>query len=92
MSLWTLITGNSTLPVQPGNSLYMHLNNQQGGTGGDDIYLTGGIEIDFENESTDVATDFGASDIDVTIRDTTVDVGVPDHDISFDVQIIEVDL
>lgn len=38
MSLWTLITENSTLPVAPGNTFWDHLNSQQVGTG-QNIYL-----------------------------------------------------
>lgn len=30
-NLWTIITDNSTLPVQAGNNLWDHLNNQAGG-------------------------------------------------------------
>lgn len=30
-NLWEIITGNSSLPVQLGNTLWDHLNNQQGG-------------------------------------------------------------
>ncbi len=34
MNLWEVITGNSTLPVQSGTTLWDHLNNQAGGVGG----------------------------------------------------------
>jgi len=35
MNLWQIITNNSTLPIQSGNNLWLHLNNQQGvSTGG----------------------------------------------------------
>jgi len=33
-NVWELITGNSTLPVQAGNTLWDHLNNLGGGGGG----------------------------------------------------------
>lgn len=33
MNLWSIITGNSSLPVQAGNNLWDHLNNQIGGAG-----------------------------------------------------------
>lgn len=32
-NLWEIVTGNSTLPVQPGNTLWDHLNNQKAGDG-----------------------------------------------------------
>ena len=35
MTLWELVTSNSTLPVEPGNSLWDHLNNQRAGTNSD---------------------------------------------------------
>jgi len=31
MNLWQIITGNSRLPVEPGNNFWDHLNNQSGG-------------------------------------------------------------
>lgn len=34
MNLWQIITGTSALPIQVGNNLWDHLNNQQGGGGG----------------------------------------------------------
>jgi len=44
MTLWSTITGNSTLPVQAGNTFWDHLNNQKTGTGngisGDFVCLT----------------------------------------------------
>jgi RNAse (barnase) inhibitor barstar len=33
MTLWQIITGNSTLPIQAGNTFWDHLNNQNTGTG-----------------------------------------------------------
>lgn len=30
-TLWDIVTGNSTLPVQAGNNFWDHLNNQAGG-------------------------------------------------------------
>jgi len=30
-TLWDVVTGNSSLPVQPGNTFWDHLNNQAGG-------------------------------------------------------------
>jgi len=43
-TLWETVTGNSTLPVQAGNTFFDHLNNQQSGSitiGGD---LTANVE------------------------------------------------
>ena len=33
-TLWSIVTGNSTLPVQAGNTFWDHLNNQNGDGGG----------------------------------------------------------
>lgn len=33
-TLWEIVTGNSTLPVQAGTNFWDHLNNQAGGGGG----------------------------------------------------------
>jgi hypothetical protein len=32
-TLWDIVTGNSTLPVAPGNTFWDHINNQQAGGG-----------------------------------------------------------
>jgi len=34
-TLWEIITGNSTLPVDPANTFWDHLNSQNGDGGGD---------------------------------------------------------
>ena len=34
MTLWQIITGNSSLPVQAGTTFWDHLTNQQGGSSG----------------------------------------------------------
>lgn len=39
-NLWDVITGNSTLPVAPGTTLWDHLNNQAGGGEVDFTYLS----------------------------------------------------
>lgn len=50
-NLWEIITGNSTLPIAPENTLWDHLNNQQGGgPGGETIYLYLENEIIMESE------------------------------------------
>lgn len=42
MSLWSIITGNSSLPVQAGNSLWDHLNSQSRGV----LNVTTGLNPD----------------------------------------------
>lgn len=57
MNLWQIITSNSTLPVQAGNTLWNHLNNQAGGAGGNIFVgpsLIADIDMTLEAEIGDV--------------------------------------
>lgn len=52
-TLWETVTGNSTLPIQAGNTFYDHLLNQAGGGGGptqlvviEAIHETNEVEFD----------------------------------------------
>ena len=38
-TLWDIVTDNSSLPVQAGNTFWDHINNQQGGVGGGDVFV-----------------------------------------------------
>jgi hypothetical protein len=40
MTLWQIITGNSTLPIQAGNTFWDHLNNPKEGEGSGGVTLT----------------------------------------------------
>lgn len=46
-TLWAIITGNSTLPVQAGNNFWDHLNNQAGGGAGT-IIVGGGLSAEID--------------------------------------------
>jgi len=41
MNVWEIVTGNSTLPIQAGNTFWDHLNNQNTGTGTGSILRSG---------------------------------------------------
>ena len=69
-TLWETITGNSTLPVQPGNNLYGHLLNQQGGAGTivvEAIVETTRIDIDATVEPLAVEAEVDLLEYDVAI-------------------------
>lgn len=57
-TVWQTITGNSSLPVQAGNTLFDHLNSQQGGGGTLQIFaeleveLMPDLEVELEAEMT----------------------------------------
>lgn len=47
-TLWDIVTGNSTLAIDPGNTFWDHLNNQAGGSGLGVIY--GETIVTLDNE------------------------------------------
>lgn len=51
MILWEIITDNSSLPVHPGNNLWMHLNSQQSGSGQNILAGGFGLEININKTS-----------------------------------------
>lgn len=75
-TLWETVTGNSTLPVQAGNTFWDHLQNQAGGGGGPTQLLvveafveTNRIDIDATIEPLDVEVEVESLQLDVTIED-----------------------
>lgn len=45
-TLWDVVTGNSTLPVQAGNTFWDHINNQKTGDVFVGVPLTASIDVD----------------------------------------------
>lgn len=77
LNLWEIITNNSSLPVQAGNSLWDHLNNQQGGN----VLVFG--ELDIELEMADFEVEIEAdyiiefeNDFVVELEDTEYEVEI----------------
>jgi len=64
-TLWETITGNSSLPVQPGNNFWDHLNNQQGGGDIINIVEVAGIEVDVDMTPIEVFVEQDIIDIEV---------------------------
>ena len=76
-TLWEIVTGNSTLPVQAGNTFWDHLNNQAGGGGGGPTQLLV-IEAFAENIENEVDVLVGSVEVDVEIDGVSVEVVVDD--------------
>lgn len=82
-TLWEIVTGNSTLPVQAGVTFWDHLNNQQGGGGGPTQYVVVEAVADSERQN-----------IDALVEPLIVDVHVDAHEAIIDGEIdiaVEVD-
>ncbi len=48
-NLWNIITDNSTLPIQAGNNLWDHLNNQAGGGGDITLLEVSAIDVEIDD-------------------------------------------
>lgn len=60
-TLWDIVTGNSTLPVDPANSFWDHLNNQAGGGGGGlTIYGETVVELETVEYDVELQTEYEA--------------------------------
>lgn len=93
MTLWEVITGNSTLPVGPGTTFYEHLLNQQaGGGGGGDVFLTGGIDVDTLLAEVETAVLLESMEVDTSQIETNVDFDDTSIDVDFDVEQMEIDI
>ncbi|MEJ1365625.1 MAG: hypothetical protein RPU42_11160 [Candidatus Sedimenticola sp. (ex Thyasira tokunagai)] len=78
MSVWDTVTGNSSLPVAPGNTFFDHLTNQEGGG---TIYVGPLLSANTIHDATaDVTDDLGAN---VQIDILSADVG---SDLSANIQ------
>ena len=81
-TLWDIITANSTLAVQPGNTFWDHLNAQAGGTGV--IFINGfnvivespQVSVEVENNQIIVEVE---SSLGVIVEDSSVKVSVEDE-------------
>ena len=92
-TLWAIVTGNSTLPVQAGNNFWDHLNNQAGGGGGAPqlIPVLDSIAVVVEQPTIlavvvdpTIETDNRQSSISVTSGNTNVKVVVEDNKINIE--------
>jgi len=78
MTAWEILTGNSTAPI--GSTAWVHLNNQQGGTGGGYVIVDSyDVELDMtlsaDIEPSEYAVEVDAP-ITVTIETNVIDVEI----------------
>ncbi len=74
-TLWEIVTGNSTLPVQAGNTFWDHLNNQEGGGGSVTVVEVAGIEVELDMESIEVMVEVDEIAVEVeSAEEVTVEV------------------
>ena len=79
-TLWQIITGNSTLPVQNGVNLWDHLNNQAGGAGQGGILPVFYKEISLE-EFTPVELVLSTHDNELVIEDVVNEIVIDENEI-----------
>lgn len=70
-NLWDIIVDNSTLLVQPGNTLWDHLNNQRSGTG--EPYPVPVIMLEIDNNTISNYADVGLIDNEAGVSLINVD-------------------
>lgn len=76
-NVWELVTGNSTLPVNPSNTFWDHLNNLGGGSGGGETVTLHVTPVkEFYDNGPDSQVSFVDNDYQVFSREieTTVEV------------------
>ena len=73
-TLWDVVTGNSSLPVQAGNTFWDHLNSQQVSVGGGLPFPVQQLEVDFNVLNTEV--NFTKEVNEVVFKDTTQEVNI----------------
>lgn len=88
-NLWEIVTGNSSLPVAPGNTFWDHLNNQQGGG---NVYLTGGLDVSVELDETDVDMLLETIDVNVDFEEINTDVEFDDINIDIEIEDVNTDV
>lgn len=78
MTLWQIITDNSTLPINPANNFWDHLNNQQGGgpitaiqVAGINVHLEPGYNVYIDDTEFSITQD---ANIDITLNAQEIDV------------------
>lgn len=84
-TLWETVTGNSTLPVQAGNTFWDHINNQAGG-GGQTIGVFVTADVNYSSEidtaypgieadvSGTVSTDYQIQNVELDLNTTGLEV------------------
>ena len=72
MSLWQIITGNSTLPINENNSFWGHLNNQNGDGVVGTLTMPSSVDILFEDS--EFTLEFESNEFNVTFEDNEFNV------------------
>lgn len=75
-TLWDIVTGNSSLPVQSGNTFWDHLNSQQGG-GSITLQIFNDIEVELDMCNYDIELE---ADYDIELDPNEFDVELEPED------------
>lgn len=71
---WNILVGNSTLPDNGINTSWLHLNNQQGGGGGANVYLLGPASTSVDDATYSTSVEFSESDASVELTTSVANV------------------
>lgn len=91
-TLWEVVTGNSTLPVAPGNTFWDHINNPSGEGGGDgepypvfyqDIQVAAHVP-DIRVETTLPKIEIETADVSVQADDRDISINTPTINVEVD--------
>lgn len=93
MTFWELITNNSALPIQAGNTFWDHINNQKQ-SGGENILVNYNSTIDMQLDQFEIVSTLDATEItqevsliELDISSTKFDVDIETANLTIEIEV-----
>lgn len=74
MTAWSVLVGNSTLPDNGVNTAWLHLQNQNAGSGGGNVYLLGPASTSVDDDIYSTSVEYLASDANIELVTSVANV------------------